>query len=942
MSTLTDNDKKSKIDKGYQQGSGAYIPQSVQDLEQQSAYDRDFEKIIKDEEAASGWKTTVNPGSSKQKITGKASLLKKKGPMALIVGILLGGGAGLTFLLSPGLGIVQFKEILAKDLNDQLAAMDIRQYHVFKAKLKTMKSTFGICSGPVNIRCKFSSMSGTQIKKFQDASFDIKCEGGQPCKTGLFSRNKIESITFPDDGEKLTDPGKFIDKARSSAVHASALNKAYNPKFAGLTDHIATKFFDSKGLSKKPIFTDGDEEKNRERLRETVKNGANEIRPSAEASDKADSSLKDASSGANELDGKFSEAVDNVSKTGVKATTGALSGAAKGIGILGVADSVCSVYRTGVAIETGAKQIRALQLARYAISFLSVADAIKAGKATPEQVEFAGNTFTSTDTNKEMTNPDGSKSPNPFYGKNAFDSPGYKVAAYNEAPRLTARSQQYTVGGTGGVLTALSGVNGAIASLGGKTPREACRVIQNPLTRVGSFVVGIAVGAVTFGGSLGASMAGSAAIGVTLAIAENMLVDILAGTVTDDSTKGIEAGDAMFVGTAAILGGVAQARGLSPLKKNGIKNYTVARNESENRIAAVEKYDAQSTPFDINNEYTFVGSLARNVSSITSSSHSILSGIGSALSQPLASMKVSALADTYNPERYERCDDQTYESMELAPDVFCNLRYGLTDSELAMETDVVLDYMINNGYIDDAGNAVDRPDGVDLKDYINYCTNRQDPIGSSSDEDADDMKEGRICFDQDPKYQNFRVYLLDKSISDGMDDEPQQSAEESAENGGQTGNSGNVNPDGWSFPTTAGATVSSPFGPRGGGFHTGIDLNVGTGSPFYATRDGVVSTREYDIYSIGGGSWCPVTPSESPIQKDMWVTHDVGGQKYVSVYAHMSRFLKKTGDKVKAGDLIGYTGGSGCSSGPHVHFEIWKGDAYVQGNAIDPVPLITK
>ncbi len=934
MSTLTDNDKKSKIDRGYEQGNGSYDPQYFHDLEQQSAYDRDFNKIIDDEEAAGGWETKVSDNSLKQKITGKASLLRRKGPMALIVGVLLGGGAGLTFLLSPGIGIVQFKEILTKDLNDQLAAMDIRQYHVFKAKLKTMKSTFGICSGAVNIRCKFSSMSGTQIKKFQDASFDVKCEGGQPCKTGLFSRNKIESITFPDDAEKLTDPGKFIDKARSSTTHASALNKAYNPKFAGLTDYVATKFFSSKGLSKKPIFTDGDEEKNRERLRETVKSGFQETTINTEANDDTD---KDAREKASNVDSAFKESADKVAQTGVKATTGALTGAGKGVGILGAVDTSCSVWRTSVAIEAGSKGIRALQLARFAVSFLSVADAIKAGKATPEQVEFVGNTYTSTDTNKELTNPDGSKSPNPFYKKSAFDSPGYKVAAYNEAPKLTARSQQYTIGGTGGLLGALSGVNGAISSLG-STPKTTCGFVQNPLTRIGSVVVGIFAGVVSGGSSLVLSISASAALGIALGIAEDVLVNTLAGTVVDDNTKGVEAGDAMFAGTAAILGGVAQARGLSPLKKSGIKSYTTARQESENKIAAIEKYEAQATPFDINNQYTFVGSLARNVSSITSSSNSVLGGLGSIFSQPLTSMKASALADTYNPERYERCDDQTYKSMELAPDVFCNLRFGLTDAELAMETDTVLDYMIINKHISEETGA---PTSTDFINYVKYCTGeRKDPIGSASEEDtsvAEDVKEGRVCSDQDLKYQNFRVYLLDKSISDGMDDEPEQVTQEAEGSGTPTENNGaGVNDGGWAWPVDKGVNVSHPFGYSAayGGVHNGLDFPLSTGSPFYAVRDGVVTNGQILVEG-----WCTVPSRIGSMQNEVVVTSQVNGQTYISIYAHVSEFKKKTGDVVKAGDLIALTGNSGCSTGDHAHLSIGQGS---RGNFIDPIPLITQ
>ena len=763
------------------------IANNYGDIANSNQENANIDKLKQAEETPAGqWNTNVNgPSNDKQSVSGRFSGLKKKGPMALIVGLLLGGGAGLTFLFAPGMGIIQLKEILTKDLNDQLAAMDIRSHAVFKAKLKSMKSTFGICSGPVNIRCKFSSLSGTQVKKFQAASFEVECDGG-PCKTGLLSRNKIKSITFPDSTEAFTDPGKFVDAARSDAKLASQFNKAYNPKFAGLSDAIALKSFSSRGISKKPVITEASEEENRTKLKEAVKNGMKETSISAAADDKASEEAKKAAS---DIDSELSEKVDKVVETGTKATTGAISGAAKGIGILGATDTACSIYRTSVAVEAGAKKERAIQLARFAMgSVLSVADAIKASEATPKQVEFVGNLVTATDTNKQMPNPngDGTMIDNPFYGKNAFDSPGYKVAAYNEAPKLTARSQQYTVGGGAGLLGNLSSINSDIAKFGldPDTARATCGFIQNPLTRIGSFIVGIGAGVVTLGGSTALSIGASTAAGIALGIAETMLIDMLAGTAVDDSTKGVEAGDALFAGTASLLGGVAQQRGLSPLTKDGIKGYTVALQESRNRDIAIQKYEAGQTPFDINNQYTFVGSLARNVSSITWDSRGIVAGMGSVVSRSLMPQSVSALADTYNPARYEQCDDSTYKRLGLAADVFCNLRYGLSDSELALETDAVVNYMVDNGYIDETtGEAVDKPgDDVDLKDYIANCTDRTDPIGSSSEEGANATTDGEICYDQSSKYQYFRVYLVDKSISDGMDgEEPSAAAKDAAQ-----------------------------------------------------------------------------------------------------------------------------------------------------------------
>ena len=219
---------------------------------------------------------------------------------------------------------------------------------------------------------------------------------------------------------------------------------------------------------------------------------------------------------------------------------------------------------------------------------------------------------------------------------------------------------------------------------------------------------------------------------------------------------------------------------------------------------------------------------------------------------------------------------------------------------------------------------------------------RDRPLGDSGQDFT--LDDGSKCLINESNA-DYYVHTIDQRILDGMDNGYNDGAGMDGVDSptGAGPNSGNINPNGWTFPTTKGTPLGSPFGPRGGGYHTGIDLNIGAGSPFYASRDGVVETKQYSIYTImgDGGAWCPVLGLVTdPNQKDIWIRHTVDGEQYTSVYAHMSRYLKKTGDTVKAGELIGYTGGSGCSSGPHVHFEIWKGEA--SPSIPGPWPLINR
>lgn len=89
--------------------------------------------------------------------------------------------------------------------------------------------------------------------------------------------------------------------------------------------------------------------------------------------------------------------------------------------------------------------------------------------------------------------------------------------------------------------------------------------------------------------------------------------------------------------------------------------------------------------------------------------------------------------------------------------------------------------------------------------------------------------------------------------------------------------------------------------------HRAIDLAAPTGTPVLATNDGVVVLAE-ELYLTGNS---------------IYLDH---GMNLFSQYAHMSKLLVKTGDRVKAGDKIGEVGSTGFSTGPHLHFTFWIGN----------------
>ena len=89
-------------------------------------------------------------------------------------------------------------------------------------------------------------------------------------------------------------------------------------------------------------------------------------------------------------------------------------------------------------------------------------------------------------------------------------------------------------------------------------------------------------------------------------------------------------------------------------------------------------------------------------------------------------------------------------------------------------------------------------------------------------------------------------------------------------------------------------------------FHYGMDFSARKGTPIYATGNGIV--KRADNRSSGFG-------------KHIRIDHGFG---YVSLYAHLSKYNVRRGQKVKSGDIIGYVGNTGRSMGPHLHYEILK------------------
>jgi len=96
--------------------------------------------------------------------------------------------------------------------------------------------------------------------------------------------------------------------------------------------------------------------------------------------------------------------------------------------------------------------------------------------------------------------------------------------------------------------------------------------------------------------------------------------------------------------------------------------------------------------------------------------------------------------------------------------------------------------------------------------------------------------------------------------------------------------------------------------------HQGIDFTAPSGTPIYATADGVVEVAGFNTDGYGN---------------KVVINHGFG---YQTLYGHMIKVNTQPGQNVTRGQVIGYVGSTGKSTGPHCHYEVWK-----KGTKVDPI-----
>jgi N-acetylmuramoyl-L-alanine amidase len=755
----------------------------------------DTDTPINDQEAAGSnvvngpWKNKVDsPTSSKDE--GKLKgFVKKKGASIGIIMTLV-GLTGTAMFITPGLLIVNIKEVMTNKFNAQLASMDVRSTKLLTKKMETTK---GICNKVASVKCRYGTMSEKQIKKFREAGIHVNYDLGE---TSLLGRRKPTSFQLIEgDGKTLGNeipPNMLMSEMKNNSKLRTAITRAYNPKYMGYVGKVFKKVQTKLGVSKKSALSGKDDAARDKEVIEKTKKGfdaGDESLGPVKKDDKKPDGTKytDAEIEAenarrtkiNDMSKGVKEGKSGVLKSGIKSATSTLKRLGTSLKITGYLDTVCTAYKTVKTVGYAAKTIRALQLARYAMLFLNVADQIKAGEAKAEDVAYLGKILTTEIVSTNILE-NGSKNSDKNSRKSATDSFGYKYAAYGKGGTMSETATKYLTGG--GVVGLAIKLSSKFSNALGGSPKKICGVLSNPFVSTVSTGAGLIAGIFSGGSSMLISAIEGEVIGRVTSYLQGLLTDIVAGVLVDKDTVGEEAGNALTAGASGMMGTTANMGGNAPLKPDQAVAYTNLTNDVLARYAEEERL--AYSPLDISNSNTFMGMIVSKLVPYTSKMSSLSGTISSIASITtnsfnLVAPPVTKAAETdVKADDYRRCDDDDYRDLDVATDPFCNVSYGLTSESLNIDPVDASDWLVDNGHIDeDTGEAK----SDEYTNFIKNCINRDSPLG----DDTGSNGTGEECFvDSSPNNKYFYAHFVDQRVQAGMDgEEDEESSSSNSGNG---------------------------------------------------------------------------------------------------------------------------------------------------------------
>lgn len=766
---MQDLDKRGdEIIRNHEQSNPAALQNNIKQAENQEKQDSGFYRPDNG---------TPAKGGPRGKI--RAFLTNRK----TLVG-LGGGGAAATViaiaLLTPFLANINLEKVVS-----QWADKFTTHAHLLRASkvYKTKYFSNPDDCGKIAVRCKLrSGIDDKDLKKLRDAGMTIDDKDVLESKSG---KKYVKAMSYTDDTGKLVrvEADGFVKAFRTQPNFLAPFEKIASmrsiiwrgpqglKKFAlfkvqrkspigdGKTDQEnaknfrATEYGDGDSSTAKATGGTDDEGNEDPKQKSGVESFNDKI--AEESGELREQALKDGPDpNSVSLTGDLDTADPKVLADVAKKSVG--SGVKSALtGPLALIDSYCSIYQMVRIVSFGAKLYQARALIKYAGIFMTEANQTMVGDGSVARNAFIGTILTSGSTVAASL------------GKTAFDSDGYTLATQGKVAS-SAGFARFTNGTP--QLKALDKVK-SILSTGGVSA-GTCSKVKAWYGQVGILAIGIVTDVLSGGSTAIAGTAAGATVGVVLGVLTAYLtpklIQYAAGVIAPDPVtdpeRGYAAGNAIVAGMGAFGSQIGRSSGMRYVKKSEFSGLNKLASDSSQVIAQADDInDPSSATSDM--ESNLASALYPLANSIRS--FNVTSFFSTALSLPSTALtKVTSADDSVDNYRGEFCADEDYNKLGLATDAFCNPIMSQSNEEIdaaKYSPDAVLDYMLNNNFIDDDGIAQG-----EYSDFLDNCVDGDEPVtadGYNADLSSTSSKD---CTSSDDKFEYFRFYTMDNNILDSQ------------------------------------------------------------------------------------------------------------------------------------------------------------------------------
>ena len=703
-----------------------------------------------------GWRDNTSrdlnkPKKGKGKSGGFSAMnkLKRFGPTGAVASMLLVGAVGIGSSTSiMGSLLVSIKESIVTNIDQQQYTSMSRSNRILSRRLAD-NATSGSCT-LVKIACRFHKPTNYQLKQLDKAGVKALDEAGEVIEKGKLIGGK-RPAHYLIDGEKIS--AKDFKKAlRNNPKLRNAFRRAYNPRWVNWVDDAAVKFLKKIGVTKKVA-----DKLSTKKAKKALTEATDEL---TKIEDKAGDKIK------KEI---ADEAGDFAKKEAKK--TAKKGGDAK----LMMAQGICAAAKAPNVIVNINKAFRIAQYAKLGYTFLTAADAIKKGEATPEMVNNVATILTQSYTKK-----DGS------IKKPATDS---KLMKYTMGLGTSGSSSSYIPGVGGALATYLGVVNSEPVKVGcdlvGSTAAEvAVEVfdgIKNGLGPVGwawtagEFALEGVLSLESVQQQLSSAMGGIVQTAIDTFgnwVDMKALAEYFLGDKTKGAT-GTDVGDITGVGLSNSMADQASYTGNAPLTVQQKVAFDEQIVQPE-RIALAEEDRLTHSPFDISSPNTFLGSIAIRFVPYLGMASSPLAFVSA-----ISSISTSSLFNLFNPSAYakniideNKCTQNSVLANEkdIAVGPACDVQYGVPTDYMGIEPDQVASELSASGDIDEDGKV---KSNSELQDWIDTC-NQASIINTKE------------CTVDSRQRALYNLYQIDKRTVDGMDEDPDKTKSAAGSGSGST------------------------------------------------------------------------------------------------------------------------------------------------------------